>query len=98
MDFLLKNLIQSLNDKNEYVRSWAVQLLCEDGKASKAAIDKFVEMAERDPSPVVRLFLSSAMQRIDKEGAWRIAAELVKHNEDIEDHNLPKMIWFGFSQ
>ncbi len=26
----------------------------------------------------------------------RIVSGLVKHNEDIEDHNLPKMIWFGF--
>lgn len=89
-------LIRALSDKNEYIRAWAIQLLCEDEKAPKPAVDEFVKMAQRDPSPVVRLYLSSAMQRIDKESVWRIATELVKHNEDIEDHNLPKMIWFGF--
>ena len=35
------------------------------------------------------------MQRIDNESAWKIAEHLARHGEDNEDHNLPKMIWFG---
>ena len=52
-------------------------------------------MASEDKSPVVRLYLASALQRVEMETRWKIAAELVKHGEDTEDHNLPKMIWFG---
>jgi putative membrane-bound dehydrogenase-like protein len=91
-----ETLIDALGDKNEHVRSWAIQLLCEDKKPPKVAAEEFVRMAQNDPSPTVRLYLSSALQRMDKEGAWKIAAELVKHGEDNEDHNLPKMVWFGF--
>lgn len=35
---------------------------------------------------------------MDNETAWSIAAALVQHEEDIADHNLPLMIWFGFEK
>ncbi len=89
-------LQQSLNDKEEYIRAWAVQLLCEDKNPSGDAKRKFASMAATERSPVVRLYLASAMQRTDKETAWKIAEGLLKHEEDINDHNLPKMTWFGF--
>lgn len=88
-------LIASLNDADPHIRAWAIQLLCEDKSPASAALEKFVSMAAADPSPVVRLYLASAMQRLDKESAWKIAEQLVKHGEDQQDHNLPKMIWFG---
>lgn len=88
-------LLSSLNDADPYVRAWAIQLLCEDKGPSSAAVEKFVALAKADPSPVVRLYLASAMQRLDNESAWKIAEQLVKHGEDQNDHNLPKMIWFG---
>jgi putative membrane-bound dehydrogenase-like protein len=88
-------LLSSLNDADPYIRAWAIQLLCEDKTPSAAALDKFVALAKADPSPVIRLYLASAMQRLDNESAWKIAEQLVKHGEDQDDHNLPKMIWFG---
>lgn len=88
-------LQQSLNDKEEYIRAWAIQLLCEDKNPSSDVKKKFASMAAADRSPVVRLYLASAMQRTDKETAWKIAEGLLKHEEDITDHNLPKMTWFG---
>ncbi|MGV3559361.1 PVC-type heme-binding CxxCH protein [Larkinella arboricola] len=89
-------LVKSLDDKDPYVRAWAVQLLCEDRSASSTAQEKFVKMAREDQSPVVRLYLASALQRVDTETAWKLAGELMQHGEDKGDHNLPKMIWYGF--
>ncbi len=88
-------LEQSLRDKEAYIRAWAVQLLCEDKNPSAAAKKKLISMAASDRSPVVRLYLASALQRVDTETAWKIAEGLLKHEEDVADHNLPKMIWFG---
>ena len=88
-------LLKALNDKDAYIRAWAIQLLCEDRSPSSKATDKFIAMAASDPSPVVRLYLASAMQRLEKNTSWKIAGELVKHAEDINDHNLPKMMWYG---
>jgi putative heme-binding domain-containing protein len=88
----LENL---LSDSDEYIRSWAIQLLCEDKSPSAEALSAFVNMAKADKSPVVRLYLASALQRISEASAWKIARELTQHAEDSEDHNVPKMIWFG---
>ncbi len=89
------HLLKLLGDPDPYVRSWAIQFLCEDKAPSQGALAAFVNLALNDPSPVVRLYLASAMQRIDLESAWKIAENLALHGEDKDDHNLPKMIWFG---
>ena len=93
--FAAGQLESLLSDSDEYIRSWAIQLLCEDKSPSKDALSAFVNMAKEDKSPVVRLYLASALQRISEASAWKIASELTLHAEDSEDHNLPKMIWFG---
>lgn len=90
-----KELTAALNDRDAHIRSWAIQLLCEDRAPSATALSKFKSMAKRDRSPVVRLYLAAAMQRINTEDAWDIAASLVTKKEDAQDHNLPKLIWFG---
>lgn len=88
-------LEHALNDSDSYVRSWAIQFLCEDAQPAPAVVNRFVQMAGNDPSPVVRLYLASALQRLDDDAKWRIAKGLLAHAGDAADHNLPKMIWFG---
>ena len=90
-----KNLEALLSDRNEHVRAWAIQLLCEDFQAVPSATAQFASMAQSDPSPVVRLYLASAIQRVDDETKWKILEGLTQHIEDSNDHNLPKLIWFG---
>lgn len=90
-----KQLTQLLDDKDAHIRSWAIQLLCEDFKPGNAALRKFKSMAADDSSPVVRLYLAAALQRIPESSAWAVAQGLLSHAGDADDHNLPKMIWFG---
>lgn len=84
-----------LDHPEPYVRGWAIQMLGEDKSYDPAAWKKLASMAEKDPSPVVRLYLASALQRMPLEQRWPIAQNLVAHAEDAADHNLPKMIWYG---
>jgi putative heme-binding domain-containing protein len=88
-------LLKYLDDKDAHIRSWSIQLLCEDNNPSTEALLKFASMAKLDLSPVVRLYLASALQRIPLGDRWAIAAGLVAHDEDAGDHNLPKLIWYG---
>lgn len=44
---------------------------------------------------MVRLYLASALQRMPLDQRWAIAQNLVGHAEDANDHNLPKIIWYG---
>ena len=88
-------LQKTLSDRDPHVRAWAIQLLCEDNQPSAAAVDAFVAMAKRDESPVVRLYLASAVQRLEEGNKWAIIESLAEHAEDSNDHNIPKLIWFG---
>jgi putative membrane-bound dehydrogenase-like protein len=90
-----ESLVEALRDPDEYVRGWAIQLLCEDRRPPPAALDTFAQLARDDRSPVVRLYLAAALQRIDPNLRWRLAQPLMTHAEDADDQNLPKMIWIG---
>jgi putative membrane-bound dehydrogenase-like protein len=91
-------LASLLSHENEYLRAWAVQLLCEGRATKPSALEKLAAMARDDPSPVVRLYLASALQRLEHlapAARWPIAEGLLGHGEDAEDHNLPLMFWYG---
>ena len=90
------SLQSALEDKDEYIRAWAIQLACEDGQPDGAICEQLVSMANEDSSPVVRLYLASALQRVEAVDVIEgIALGLVQHAEDANDHNIPKLIWFG---
>ena len=78
-----------------YVRAWTIQLTCEDRQPSVATLAKFQDLAQRDPSPVVRLYLASAAGRLPADERWDIVGALARHAEDADDHNLPLMIWYA---
>ncbi|MEM7392582.1 MAG: PVC-type heme-binding CxxCH protein, partial [Verrucomicrobiota bacterium] len=90
-----EQLMEQLSDQDPHIRAWSIQMLCEDMKPSADAIAKFVKMAQEDESQVVRLYLASALQRMPLESRWDLARHLVTHAEDVDDHNLPKMYWYG---
>ncbi len=90
-----QELFGLLSDKNEYIRAWAVQLLCEDRTVEEETSGKFLSMARNDQSPVVRLYLSAALQRLQTDQKWELGMALSKRKEDVDDHNIPHMLWFG---
>jgi putative membrane-bound dehydrogenase-like protein len=89
------DLIALLAHGSEYLRSWAVYLLVEGSNPSDAALREFARMARLDPSPLVRLYLASALQRVSAEKRWDVLAGLLAHPDDATDHNLPLMIWYA---
>lgn len=90
-----KQLIDLLADPDPYLRAWSIQLLCEkpgQGDAIKASLDA---VAARESSPVVRLYLASAMQRLSMENRWNILGSLLSMTQDSNDHNIPLMLWYA---
>lgn len=84
-----------LSHSNEFIRSWAIQCLAESKDVSKVALKEFERLASSDPSPVVRRYLASALQRIPVENRWNTLGALVAHAEDASDHNLPLLYWYA---
>ncbi len=87
--------LRALNDASPDVRGWAVQLTTEEGKPSAPVLDQFGRMARTDPSPVVRLYLASAAQRLSTTARKPILEGLAAHASDAADHNLPLMVWYA---
>ncbi len=101
-------LAEFLSHDDEYVRAWAIQFLCDASEINAFQPDRarkpgkgwkhtsrLASMAHSDSSPVVRLYLASAVQRLPFAERWPILAGLATHEEDVEDNNLPRMCWFG---
>ncbi len=87
--------LELLGNADEYVRAWAIQLSAEDRKLSGDALGKLVALAKNDASPVVRLYVAAALQRLAPEDRWDAYAALLQHSEDAADHNLPLMAWYA---
>jgi putative heme-binding domain-containing protein len=86
---------ERLQDPDSDVRHWAVRLLVEQSGSEAGVVKEFERLAKEDPSPVVRLALASALQRLPGADRWGIASHLFQHTEDKLDHNLPQMLWYG---
>jgi putative membrane-bound dehydrogenase-like protein len=93
--FAEKELLTLLDHENEHVRAWALRLLVDERKPPAAAAEKFAAMAAADPSPLVRLFLASALQRMELPLRWPVVEKLALRAEDAEDPGIPLMLWYG---
>jgi putative membrane-bound dehydrogenase-like protein len=92
---LTLKLLDDTNE-NEYVRAWALQLACDGDPPNLLNVyDRFMWMADIEESPVVRLYLASAIQRLPVDLRWTPLSYLVLHSEDENDHNLPLMYWYA---
>ncbi|WP_345162383.1 PVC-type heme-binding CxxCH protein [Pontibacter saemangeumensis] len=91
-----KDLLALLDHGNEYMRSWAIQLLAEDRNLSDTALKRFADLAKADSSALVRLYLTSAIQRTAPEKRWETLEALLQREEDKDDHNMPLMLWYAF--
>jgi hypothetical protein len=89
------DLLALLGHDSEYLRSWGVYLLVQDSEPSDEAIRRFAALARQDASPLVRLYLASALQRVPVGKRWDVITALLAHDEDRQDHNLPMMVWYA---
>ncbi|HIG29650.1 MAG TPA: DUF1080 domain-containing protein [Verrucomicrobiales bacterium] len=87
----------SLNDPDEYVRAWSIQLISSNSESFPGLDEKLVSMAKQDTSQLVRLYLASALQALPPNTSWRIAEHLCQHEEDASDRYLPRMLWYGLA-
>ena len=104
------SLRAQLRHPDEHVRTWAIRLLSDSwpldtvtslrpvGRTNPPAgetLKEFTRLAQSDPSGLVRLALATVLQRLPVAERAGLAAPLLAHAEDANDHNLPLMIWYG---
>jgi putative membrane-bound dehydrogenase-like protein len=87
--------LKLLKSTSEYVRAWTIQSLCESMNPSEKTVAALAAMAAGDASPVVRLYLASAAQRMSLAQRRGIVEALIARGEDAEDPNLPCMYYYA---
>jgi hypothetical protein len=90
-----KYLALQAKHEDEHIRAWSIRLLRDYDKGLEERVQLLTDLADEDPSPLVRLEIASALQRLPLADRWEIANFLVAHEDDAEDDNLPLMIWYG---
>jgi len=90
-----EKLLTHFRSPHEYVRAWAVQFSAEASNPGDAVIEAYAALAAKDPSPVVRLYVASALQRTPPEKRWPALTALLQRAEDANDHNLPFLYWYA---
>lgn len=102
-------LVSCFQHDDQHVRAWAIRLLGEESPVNAFQVEEEMDepvlptsvltqlsaMAAEDASPIVRLSLASAAQRLSFSERWPILAGLASHAEDIDDNNLPRMVWYA---
>lgn len=89
------DVARGLDNDSPCLRAWTIQLALENKNPSDATLARLAELAERDSSPVVRLYLASAADRLNLTQRLEIVKALLSHAEDVADHNLPLMYWYA---
>jgi putative membrane-bound dehydrogenase-like protein len=87
-------LTRLASSEHSPVRRWAVRVATADQVVSAEQLAQMVELAAAEDA-AVRLEVASSLQHLPTDQRWAIAEQLVQHDEDQEDHNLPLMIWYG---
>jgi putative heme-binding domain-containing protein len=88
---------KTLADNDPYVRAWTIQLALDKKDAPATLQEQFINLAKSDPSPIVRRYLASAIQRLPQSSAWPIAQGLAQHGDDRDDRNIPFLLWDGIA-
>jgi putative membrane-bound dehydrogenase-like protein len=83
-----EHVAQASKDASPWLRGWVVQLATESGTTVDLAT------LASDASPVVRLYVASAVQRLPLAQRWNILQTLTGF-DDAADHNLPLMLWYA---
>jgi putative membrane-bound dehydrogenase-like protein len=88
------DVLTLLRHADEHVRAWTIQLATEDGTIAPTIADALVAAARNETSPVVRLYLTSAAERLAPSERWGLV-EALHARVNPDDHNLPLMSWYA---
>lgn len=85
----------TLTSRHEYVRAWSVRLLGDARRVSPPIEERLVRLAREDQSVIVRSQLACTAKRLPATDAMAIVAELLRHDEDLEDVHVPLLLWWA---
>ncbi len=96
IDLLTESVAEeALGHKNPHVRTWAVRLICDDGRVSSRLAQQLVRLAQSEPQAIVRSQLACSAGRLPADSGLAIVGELLGRDEDQADPHLPLLLWWA---
>lgn len=86
---------RTLASPHEYMRAWTVRLLGDSGDVRPPIADQLASSARDDASVVVRSQLACTAKRLPADKGLRIVEQLLGHDEDADDVQLPLLLWWA---
>ncbi len=87
--------VRCLRHRFPAVRSWSVRLLGDASQVSKGIREELVRLARNEVDVRVRAQLACTAKRLPADDGLAIVAELVQHDEDVDDPYLPLLLWWA---
>ncbi|MBT4693022.1 MAG: c-type cytochrome, partial [Planctomycetaceae bacterium] len=84
-----------LHDSSEHLRVWGVRLLFESDLPKKNIAKELANLALRETSGLVRLYIAAGMAKVPNALRWAVATALVEKLPVADDERLLAMIWYA---
>lgn len=94
LEFLLSQRHPADDHLAEHHRAWGLKLLAEYRADARRYDNLLLDMAETDPSALVRLRLVSICPALPESLQWSILQTIAKRTDEANDPNLPLMVWY----
>jgi putative membrane-bound dehydrogenase-like protein len=86
--------LRLLDHINPDVRAWTIRLLGDARQVSQPIRERQVALARNEPSCMVRNQLACSCKRLPGKDALPIVHELLQHQEDLRDPQIPLLLWW----
>lgn len=86
---------QLLKHPHPPVRSWVIRFLGDDKKLSPDSANKLAALARTETGARVRSQLACSAKRWPADVSMRLVYELLKHDEDANDPQIPLLLWWA---
>ena len=87
--------LKLLDHPNQDVRAWTVRFLGDSKRVTPEIQARLVEVAQKEPSCVVRDQLACSCKRLPGKDCLPIVWELLEHREDLDDPQIPLLLWWA---
>ena len=77
------------------VRFWTVRLMADDREVSPAIAEKLQMLAGVEDNIDVRAQLAASARRLPAKDCLPIVSQLLTHSEDLQDPQMPLLIWWA---
>lgn len=85
----------AMGHSNPHVRSWAIRLICDDGKVAPEELKTLLALAKTEPNVEVQSQLACSARRLSASASAEIVSRMLVRDELKADLHIPLLLWWA---